>query len=112
MKIDKTGGHDNLEQLVCVIVFDVVIFAYDSSEFSLRFVVRRLDMTGIKLCSEGLQHTMTREVGRRRNVRHNGRLFQRLPQERTKLIGQEAREKGGVSGEKAVKNGRLFHGDI
>jgi hypothetical protein len=32
-------------------------------------------------------------------------IFQRLPQERTKLIGKEAREKGGVSGEKAVKNG-------
>jgi hypothetical protein len=28
-----------------------------------------------------------------------------IPQERTKLIGEEAREKGGVSGEKAVKNG-------
>jgi hypothetical protein len=37
-------------------------------------------------------------------------VFQRLPQERTKLIGLEAREKGGVSGEKAVKN--LFQSTI
>jgi TusA-related sulfurtransferase len=28
-------------------------------------------MTGIKLCPEGLQHTMTRVVGRRISVRHN-----------------------------------------
>jgi hypothetical protein len=32
-------------------------------------------------------------------------VFQRLPQERTKLIGWQAQEKGDVSGEKAVKNG-------
>jgi hypothetical protein len=32
-------------------------------------------------------------------------LFLQLPQERTKWIGEQAREKGGVSGEKAVKNG-------
>jgi hypothetical protein len=31
--------------------------------------------------------------------------FQRLPKEWTKLIGYQAREKGDVSGEKAVKNG-------
>jgi hypothetical protein len=31
--------------------------------------------------------------------------FQRLPQERNKSIGKQAWEKGGVSGEKAVKNG-------
>jgi hypothetical protein len=73
MKIDKTGGQNNLEQLVCVIAFGVVIFVCDSPEFSLRFVVRRLYMAGIKLCPEGLQHTMARVVGRRRSVRHNSK---------------------------------------
>jgi hypothetical protein len=34
-------------------------------------------------------------------------IFQRLPQERTKLIGLQAREKGDVSGEKAVIFQRL-----
>jgi hypothetical protein len=29
MKIDKTGGQNNLEQFICVIVFDVAIFVYD-----------------------------------------------------------------------------------
>jgi hypothetical protein len=32
-------------------------------------------------------------------------FFRRLPQERTKFLGYQAREKGDVSGEKAVKNG-------
>jgi hypothetical protein len=73
MKIDKTGGKNNLEQLICVIVFDVVIFVYDCPDFSLLFVVRRLYMAGIKLCPEGLQQTMTRVVGRRRSVSHNSK---------------------------------------
>jgi hypothetical protein len=73
MKIDETGGQNNLEQLICVIVFDVVIFVYDCPDFSLRFVVRRLYMAGIKLCPEGPQHTMTRVVGRRSSVRHNSK---------------------------------------
>jgi hypothetical protein len=70
MKIDKTGGQNNLEQFICVIVFDVGIFVYDCPDFSLRFVVGRLYVAGIKLYPEGLQHTMTRVVGRRRSFRH------------------------------------------
>jgi hypothetical protein len=54
MKIDKTGRQNNLEQLICVIVFNVVIFVYDCPDFSLHFVVRQLYMAGIKLCPEGL----------------------------------------------------------
>jgi hypothetical protein len=73
MKMDKTGGQNDLEKLICVMVFDVAIFVYDCPDFSLRFVVRRLYMAGIKLCPEGLQHTMTRVVGRRSSVRNNSK---------------------------------------
>jgi hypothetical protein len=73
MKIDETGGQNIIEKLICVIVFNVVIFVYDCPDFSLRFVVRRLYIAGIKICPEGLQHTMTRVVGRRSSVRHKSK---------------------------------------
>jgi hypothetical protein len=71
MKIQEAGGQNDLEQLICVIVLNVVVLVYDSPEFSLRFVGRRLYMAGIKLCPEDLQHTMTRVVSRRSSVIHN-----------------------------------------
>jgi hypothetical protein len=55
MKIDETGGQNDLERLICEVVLNVAIFVYDCPEFSPRLMVRRLYMAGIIFCPEKLQ---------------------------------------------------------